>query len=263
MKYLKVFDTTAEYNAFKLTENFILPNVSCTMDDLTVVYYNPYVAPIVQQYDYVEIGGVKWATMNVGANSITDAGLFFQWGDTQGYTATQCINGEMPESYKYYNNINHAVTDEYLSNYSNNYTMLESDDAAKAIMGSNWRIPSDSEWLSLTSNATVTFTTNYNNSGVPGYIFTDELDSTKVLFLPAVEQAQYNNYSGFPYANGTDNPDYRTHYWNNGCYDEDGYTQYFSYQDGSGDPYIDYDSEALSNIRLNYGLPIRAIYHES
>jgi hypothetical protein len=33
-------------------------------------------------HDYVEIGGIKWATMNVGATKVTDVGLYFQWGDT-------------------------------------------------------------------------------------------------------------------------------------------------------------------------------------
>lgn len=45
-------------------------------------------------HDYVEIGGIKWATMNIGANSVTDTGLYFQWGDTQGYAADQIGNGE-------------------------------------------------------------------------------------------------------------------------------------------------------------------------
>lgn len=45
-------------------------------------------------HDYVEIGGIKWATMNVGANSVADYGLYFQWGDTQGYTASQVGSGE-------------------------------------------------------------------------------------------------------------------------------------------------------------------------
>ena len=43
--FLKLFDTTAEYNAYTAdTENFILPNVSCTLDDLTNVYYNPIIS---------------------------------------------------------------------------------------------------------------------------------------------------------------------------------------------------------------------------
>ena len=45
-------------------------------------------------HDYVEIGGIKWATMNIGASSISDYGLYFAWGDTQGYTASQVGSGE-------------------------------------------------------------------------------------------------------------------------------------------------------------------------
>ena len=42
--FLKLFNTTAEYNTYTAdTENFIKPNVSCAMDDLTTVHYNPYV----------------------------------------------------------------------------------------------------------------------------------------------------------------------------------------------------------------------------
>ena len=44
--FLKLFNTTAEYNAYTAdTENFILPNVSCTLDDLTTVHYNPLPQP--------------------------------------------------------------------------------------------------------------------------------------------------------------------------------------------------------------------------
>ena len=30
--------------------------------------------------------GLKWANMNIGAEKETDYGLYFQWGDTIGYT---------------------------------------------------------------------------------------------------------------------------------------------------------------------------------
>lgn len=43
-KYIKLFSTTAEYNAYTAdTANFIKPNVSVCKDALTVVYYNPWV----------------------------------------------------------------------------------------------------------------------------------------------------------------------------------------------------------------------------
>jgi hypothetical protein len=90
--FLKQFSTHAEYDAYINGSGAILPNVSiCTTEG--DVHYNPYVDPY-NGHAYVEIGGLKWATMNVGANSITDYGLYFQWGDTQGYTASQVGSGE-------------------------------------------------------------------------------------------------------------------------------------------------------------------------
>jgi len=67
--------------------------------------------PFANGHEYVEIGGIKWATMNVGANSIIDTGLYFQWGDTQGYTTEQVGSGEGQKyfgwtDYKYGNGTN-------------------------------------------------------------------------------------------------------------------------------------------------------------
>ena len=45
-------------------------------------------------HEYVEINGKKWATKNLGATTITDPGFYFQWGDTQGYAASQIGYGE-------------------------------------------------------------------------------------------------------------------------------------------------------------------------
>jgi hypothetical protein len=32
--------------------------------------------------------GTLWAKMNVGASTETDTGLYFAWGETQGYAAS-------------------------------------------------------------------------------------------------------------------------------------------------------------------------------
>ena len=84
MKYITLFETDAAYNAATLD----LPNVSLVEENMSVGF-KPWVDPYAG-HDYVEIGGLKWATMNVGATGVTDYGLYFQWGDTQGYTASQC-----------------------------------------------------------------------------------------------------------------------------------------------------------------------------
>ena len=77
--YLKKFETQSAYEAVE--SGLILPNVSLTVDNNTV-HYNPLPStPMIDGHEYVEIGGLKWATMNIGASQPSDYGLYFQWGD--------------------------------------------------------------------------------------------------------------------------------------------------------------------------------------
>ena len=186
--FIKLFDTTAEYNTYTAdTSNFILPNVSLTVDNNTV-HYNP-IDPY-NGHDYVEIGGLKWATMNIGANSVTDTGLYFQWGDTQGYTADQVRNGEKYfgwADYKYGNGTSSpSATGMTKYNSSDGKTVLEADDdAAVTNWGGSWRMPTIEEYAALGNAVNTAWTTNYLESGAAGMICTDKTDSSKVLFFPA------------------------------------------------------------------------------
>ena len=48
-------------------------------------------------YEFVDLGlpsGTLWATCNVGATSPEQAGLYFAWGETVGFSADQVENGE-------------------------------------------------------------------------------------------------------------------------------------------------------------------------
>lgn len=140
------------------------------------------------QYEYVEIGGLKWATMNIGANSITDTGLYFQWGDTQGYTADQVGSGEGKKyfdwaNYKYTNDNGTTMT-KY--NSTDGKTVLDaSDDAVTAAWGGGWRMPTTEEYVAFGSAVTTAWTADYQGSGVAGLVCTDRTDSSKVLFFPA------------------------------------------------------------------------------
>ena len=90
MKYLKYFETEAEYTAYKDGDDFVIPNVSYTADN-NVIYYNPG-SNSSSEYVMVDLGlpsGLLWADRNIGASSPEDYGLYFQWGDTVGYTADQ------------------------------------------------------------------------------------------------------------------------------------------------------------------------------
>ena len=143
-------------------------------------------------YEYIEIAGIKWATKNIGANDITDTGLYFQWGDTQGYTSSQVGSEEGQKrfywaDYKYGNGTNDLSVG-FMSKYSNsdNKRMLElSDDAARHYWGGDWRMPTPQEFETLRNAVNTTWTDNYNNTGVAGLVCTDKKDISKILFFPA------------------------------------------------------------------------------
>jgi hypothetical protein len=188
MKYLKKFENNAAYEAAE--SGLILPNVSFVTENNTV-HYNPYVDPY-GGHEYVEIGGLKWATMNIGANSITDYGQYFQWGDTQGYYAEEIgyKDGKKTLSwitYKYGDGTNNPS--EYSMkkyNRSDHKTVLEvEDDAAAANWGGNWRMPTTEEFQSLSAVTTTAWTADYEGSGVAGIILTSNTDQNKKLFIPA------------------------------------------------------------------------------
>lgn len=149
-------------------------------------------------HDYVEIGGVKWATMNIGANSITDYGLFFQWGDTQGYTASQVGSGTGKKyfgwaDYKFNPSGDGATFSKY--NLTDGLVTLEaSDDAVHAAWGGNWRTPTKDEFIALrdaidyidANGNTITATNKLTTlNGVKGMYIADKNDHSKRLFFPA------------------------------------------------------------------------------
>lgn len=148
-------------------------------------------------HEYVEIGGLKWATMNIGANSVTDYGLYFQWGDISGYTTDQVGRGEGKKyfdysTYKYSDNGTTAMT-KY--NSTDGKTVLDiSDDAARANWGGSWRIPTNDECVALSNATTSAWTDDYQGSGVSGVVLTDKTDESKTLFFPAASKCQYGEF---------------------------------------------------------------------
>ena len=187
MKYLKKFENHAAYAA---ESGLILPNVSLCVQE-NEVHYNPIPNPC-EQHDYVEIGGIKWATKNVGACDVTDTGLYFQWADTQGYTASQVGSGEGQKyfgwaDYKYGNGTSSpGNTDMTKYNETDGKTVLETaDDAVIANWGGSWRMPTTEEFQALGQAVNSAWTSSYEGSGVAGLVLTDKTDSSKVLFFPA------------------------------------------------------------------------------
>jgi uncharacterized protein (TIGR02145 family) len=188
-RWVSNFNTTTELQAFSGTTAFSQPHVSLTKDDGKVHFFDPCKSIIVNTtYDWVEIGGVKWATKNVGALTVTDYGQYFQWGDTQGFTADQVSGGCKAFSWADYELGNGGSTAADMTKYNSTdgKTVLEEvDDAATVNMGSGWRIPTTAEFVALGAAVNTAWTANYQGSGVAGMVCTDKTDSSKVLFFPA------------------------------------------------------------------------------
>jgi len=197
INYITNFETTADFEAAE--SSLVKPHVSLTNDNMKVHFkplYDPYGG-----HDYVEIGGLKWATMNVGATRVTDYGLFFQWADTSGYTASQVGSGEGQKYFgwtdtKYWT----ADTSSGSSGFTKyngtdgNTTLDASDDAVVANWGGAWRMPTTEEFAALgnaidyidASGNVITATDKRTTlSGVTGLYVADKNNHSKRLFFPA------------------------------------------------------------------------------
>lgn len=190
--YLKKFENHTQYDAYINGSDAILPNVSICITEGDVHYNPSSPVPPTPTHDYVEIGGIKWATMNVGATAVTDIGLYFAWGDTQGYTAEQVGSGEGQKyfgwaDYKYGNGTSSPDnTGMTKYNFTDGKTVLDAeDDAVIANWGGSWRMPTTEEYIALGAAVNTAWTADYQGSGVAGMICTDKNDSSKVLFFPA------------------------------------------------------------------------------
>ena len=141
-----------------------------------------------KQYEYVDLGlpsGLKWAKCNVGATSETDFGYYFQWGDIEDKSNSDCSW----KTYEYYNGSSDTLT-KYNNSTSfgetlDNKTTLDlEDDAARAHMGSDWRMPTRDEFRELFDYTNNEWISNYNGSGVNGRKFTSKTNSNSI-FIPA------------------------------------------------------------------------------
>ena len=137
-------------------------------------------------HSYVDLGlpsGTLWATCNVGASKPSDAGLYFQWGDTQGYTADQVGTGSGQKEFSSeYSDYKWGVRSNFTKYNANGATLELEDDAAHINMGGSWHIPTTDQINELIDNTTTAWTTS---NGVNGIRFTSKKDGSKTIFIPA------------------------------------------------------------------------------
>ncbi len=145
---------------------------------------------------FVNLGlpsGLYWATCNVGAETETDYGNYYAWGETTTKSS--------------YNNNNSTWYGEYHSG-----DLTPSEDAATANWGEGTRMPTYDEMRELKNNCTWEWQNNYNNTSVNGFLATGP--SGQSVFFPAAG-----------YRNGPDlsNAGSYGYYWTSSPYSGSGY----------------------------------------
>lgn len=146
--------------------------------------------------EYVDLGlpsGTLWATCNLGAGRPTQSGFVFAWGETVPHNAGtynfswgsySLCRGSGQMLSKYCLGITTGKVD-------NRTTLLPEDDAATAILGSNWRMPTVEETYELYDTLYTKWTFyalgNAEFGGVAGYKVQSRMKgyTEKYIFLPA------------------------------------------------------------------------------
>lgn len=158
---------------------------------------------VVFVFEAVDLGlSVKWANANLGATSPEGYGDYYAWGETKPksdytwYTYTWCGGSETTLT-KYCPSDKTYYWDG--SGSPDGKTVLDpEDDAAHMNWGENWRMPTYAEWDELMNNCTWTWTSNYNGTGIKGYIVTSIKTgyTNKCIFLPAAGNRNDTGLSG-------------------------------------------------------------------
>ena len=156
-------------------------------------------------YKAIDLGlpsGLLWANKNIGAATEEDAGLFFQWGDIQGYTAEQVgVDKQFASDWSDYK---WGINPDFIKyDNSDSLTTLESaDDVVTQIIGSDWRTPTCDEFVELIDNTDIYFISTKGSEGraiyhgggyftfpsaetMKGVKFYRKGDHSKYIFLPA------------------------------------------------------------------------------
>ena len=109
-------------------------------------------------HKWVDLGlpsGTLWATMNVGATSLEDAGGYYAWGETvtkscYDWSTYKWCNGSYDKLIKYNYKEEYAYDIPWYGKLCDGKHVLElSDDAAYMNWGGKWRMPTPEEWKEL------------------------------------------------------------------------------------------------------------------
>ena len=153
------------------------------------------------QSDCVDLGlpsGTLWCKHNLGAEKETDFGLFFQWGDTQGYSSVN-VHQFSWNKYKWGTGDNltkYNSTDEWtqlLALKSNKLVLDNEDDPVWAATDGKMKSPTKEQLQELRNHTNLEWV---EIDGVKGMKFINKNDDTKYIFIPAAGDCIGSGYDG-------------------------------------------------------------------
>ena len=183
---MKSLLVTEDYNSLDSTDD-----IRVVYDKTTDLVWIDTPQPLCGFVDLGLPSGLKWASCNVGAEKPEDFGLYFAWGETEGYSGITSEKGFYWGDYKYssgqtsststlfkgvtkYNSNSSSGTVDYL-------TTLEQVDDAAYTSDNTCRMPTKSDFEELTANTTSVWETL---NGVNGRRFTSKTNGNSI-FVPA------------------------------------------------------------------------------
>ncbi len=167
---------------------------TCTITVTATMTYTAHFST----YECVDLGlpsGTQWATFNVGAAAPEQYGDYFAWGETEPKEHYDWTN-EGDYKWGVYNFEDETNSGMTKYNETDGVTMLETeDDAASVNWGGDWYMPTRAEMQELLDNCDLTWTTDYQGTGVSGYIVSSRAtDNTNAIFFPAAGSYYQTDY---------------------------------------------------------------------
>ena len=166
-----------------------------------------------KQSDYgetVDLGlNVKWRSCNLGATTTEEFGDYYAWGETA------------PKNNYTWENYTGDI-DNKTGFADNNYE----EDAARQALGGKWRIPTNDEWWELRNKCNYCWTSDYNGTGVSGYVFS--ANNGNSIFLPA---------AGYRYGADLNNAGSIGYYWYSKPDTKTSYVWYVQFENTGAESY--------------------------
>lgn len=170
---------TEDYNSLASAEG-----IRVVYDKTTDLVWIEMPQPLCSFVDLGLPSGLKWASCNIGASKPEDFGLYFAWGETEGYEGITDEKQFSWSDYKLCGGSNSTLT-KYNNNSSygtvDTLTTLEQVDDAAYQSDNTCRMPTKSDFEELTANTTSTWETL---NGVNGRRFTSKTNGNSI-FVPA------------------------------------------------------------------------------